>query len=81
MINWKLRLKNKTTLLSLAATIVAFVYQICSIFGYAPPIAEDQITQLVGIVVNILVAIGVVVDPTTKGISDSARAKMYNEPK
>lgn len=79
-INWTLRLQNKATLAALAATVLAFAYQLCGIFGIVPPISQDSLMQLVGIVLNILVALGVVTDPTTSGLSDSARALGYDEP-
>lgn len=79
-INWTLRLQNKATLAALAATVLAFAYQLCGIFGIVPPVSQDSLLQLVGIVLNILVALGVVTDPTTSGLSDSARALGYDEP-
>lgn len=79
-INWTLRLQNKATLAALAATVLAFAYQLCGIFGIVPPISQDSLLQLVGIVLNILVALGVVTDPTTSGLSDSDRALGYDEP-
>lgn len=79
-INWTLRLQNKATLAALAATVLAFAYQLCGIFGIVPPISQYSLLQLVGIVLNILVALGVVTDPTTSGLSDSARALGYDEP-
>jgi phi LC3 family holin len=79
-INWTLRLQNKATLAALAATVLAFAYQLCGIFGIVPPVSQDSLLQLVGIVLNILAALGVVTDPTTSGLSDSARALGYDEP-
>jgi len=35
-----------------------------------PPITEDTFMQFVGIVLNILMGLGVFIDPTTAGISD-----------
>ncbi len=78
--NWKLRLKNKATLIALIGTVVTFVYQILGIFNVVPPVSQDQITQIVGLALNILVGLGVIVDPTTKGVGDSALAKSYGEP-
>lgn len=79
-INWTLRLQNKATLAALAATVLTFAYQLCGIFGVVPAVSQDSLLQLVGIVLNILVALGVVTDPTTSGVSDSARALGYDEP-
>ena len=50
-------------------------------FDIVPPVTEDMATQLIAAVVNILVAFGVVIDPTTVGASDSQQALKYNEPK
>lgn len=80
-INWKLRLQNKATLAALIATVVAFVYQILGIFGVVPTISQDTIITGVGIVLNILVGIGVVVDPTTAGFKDTEQAMAYEEPR
>lgn len=80
-INWKLRLQNKATLAALIATVVAFVYQVLGIFGVVPAISQDTVITGAGIVLNILVAIGVVVDPTTEGINDSEQAMAYENPR
>ena len=79
-INWKVRLKNKTWLLAMLVAIVAFVYQMLGLLGVVPAVSQDQITQLIGLVVNILVALGIVVDPTTMGVTDSTRALHYDKP-
>ena len=80
-INWKLRILNKPTLAALIATIVAFVYQVLGIFGVVPAISQDTIITGVGILLNILVAIGVVVDPTTAGFKDTEQAMGYEKPR
>lgn len=81
MINWKLRLKNKTTLVTLIILVVGFIYQAISLFGVVPTVSEEQITNVLLLLVNIGVTVGVVVDPTTAGISDSTQALNYDEPK
>lgn len=80
-INWKLRLQNKVTLTSLLLASVAFIYQVLSILGATPAISQDNATSIVAIVVNVLLALGVVVDPTTSGVGDSQAALSYDEPK
>ena len=80
-INWILRLKNKATLTALIAAALAFGYQVAGIFGAVPPVSQDALAQVAMLLVNILVALGVVVDPTTAGIGDSSRAMEYTEPK
>ena len=80
-INWKVRFKNKTWLVTFLITVLAFVYQILGMFDIVPPITQDMATQLVTIVINMLVAVGVVIDPTTASISDSEQAMTYEERK
>lgn len=79
-INWKLRFENKVTLTAIVLAIIALVYQGLGLFGVVPSISEDQIVGIAGMVINLLVLLGVVVDPTTSGANDSERAMDYNEP-
>ena len=79
--NWKLRLLNKTTLTTLILAIVAFVYQVLGIFGVVPSVSQNDIINIVGIVINLLVGLGILVDPTTAGITDSEQAMTYETPK
>lgn len=79
-INWKLRLKNKTTAAALLTALVAFVYQVCGIFGVVPPVSQDQAFTFVSIILTVLVSLGILVDPTTAGIGDSERAMGYEKP-
>lgn len=72
MVNLKVRMKNKAFLITMAAAIVAFIYQILSICGITPAISEDEVTQIVGLIINVLVAVGIVADPTTPGVADNA---------
>lgn len=70
-----LRLKNKASLTAIIAAIVAAVYQILSLFSIVPAISQDAFVQTCGLVVNVLVLLGIVVDPTTPGIEDSEVTK------
>lgn len=80
-VNWKLRLKNKATLIPLLVAIVAAVYGVLAAVGVTPSVTQDEATNLVYTVVGILSAIGIVTDPTTAGLSDSEAAMSYDEPK
>ena len=80
-INWKLRLKNKVTLTAILLGIVAIVFQILGIFDVAPAVTENEIVQVVTMVIEVLALCGIVVDPTTSGISDSTQAMCYLEPR
>ena len=79
-INWKLRLKNRTTLLAILVAAVALVYRVLGLFGAVPAVPESQVTELCGMGIDILVLLGVVTDPTTRGICDSERALGYDRP-
>ena len=80
-INWKLRFQNKTTLTAIILALVALVYQGLGLFGVAPTISQDELTTVIGMVINLLCLLGIVVDPTTDGVSDSARALTYDTPR
>lgn len=79
-INWKLRLKNKATLAALAAAVIACAYQVLDIFNIAPAVSQEETTQAVMVILSIMAAVGIIIDPTTAGISDSERARQYNTP-
>lgn len=73
MINFKLRLKNKATLVALISAVFLMLQQ----FGLnIPTNIQDAVNTFVGI----LVILGIVTDPTTKGIADSERALTYIKP-
>ena len=73
-INWKLRFKNKATLLAIASTVILLIQQL----GFKLP---DNIADVVNTFLTLLVLLGVINDPTTEGISDSPKALTYSEPK
>ena len=73
--NFKLRLLNKATLISIASLIVSTIYQILGLLGIVPSISEDMVTQGIGILLNIVFAVGIITDPTTPGVKDSELAK------
>ena len=81
MINWKLRLKNKTTLTAIILAAVALVYQVLGVANVVPSISESAVVETAGMVINLLCLLGIVTDPTTKGLSDSSQALTYDEPK
>lgn len=74
MINWKLRFKNKVTLIALIGAIFLMLQQ----FGLDIP---KNIQDGVNTFVYVLVLMGVVNDPTTTGLTDSKQALEYEKPK
>lgn len=79
-INWKVRLKNKVFLASLAALVVTFVYSLLALLDIYPAVTQNMVMQIINQVLMLLAALGVIVDPTTAGIDDSNRAMGYEEP-
>lgn len=79
-INWKLRLQNKATLTAIVLSLISLIYQVLGLFNIIPPISESEVVNIVGMIINLLVLLGVVIDPTTEGIDDSIRAMNYEEP-
>lgn len=83
MINWKVRLKNKTFWLSLIPAILLLIQVVAAPFGLVLDFGElgNQLLAIVNAVFAILAILGIVTDPTTAGVGDSAQAMTYTEPK
>lgn len=79
-INWSLRFQNKVTLTALVLQVIAIVYAILGMLNVVPAIGEDVITNLAYMIIELFVLLGVVVDPTTKGVQDSDQAQQYTKP-
>ena len=83
MINWTVRLKSKQFWIGLVGILGTLISVIANSFGLTID-ANAWVTALDGVVTAVfavLALIGVVTDPTTSGISDSAQALEYKEPK
>lgn len=79
--NFILRLKNKATLTALVGAILIFIKQITEAFGIDLSEQIEQVSGLIGAIITFLVGIGVVTDPTTKGVKDSGITKTYTKPR
>ena len=82
-INWKVRLKNKTFWLSLIPAVLLLVQVVAAVFGYTLDLGDlgNKLLAVVNALFAVLSILGVVTDPTTKGVSDSTQALSYEEPK
>ena len=82
-INWTVRIKNKNFWLALIPAVLLLVQTVAAVFGYTLDLGEigNRLIAVVNAVFGVLVVLGVVVDPTTAGISDSKQARGYNFPK
>lgn len=79
-INWKVRFQNKVWLTSFIGLIVGFTFNMLSLFDIFPSITQHTIMKLVDNLLTFLGLIGVLIDPTTAGVSDSNRAMGYIVP-
>lgn len=82
MINWKVRIKNKWFWLAFIPAILTLIRAVAALFGFQidTETINAQLTAIIEALFAVLVIMGVVVDPTTKGVSDSDRARQYDEP-
>lgn len=82
MINWKVRAVNKAFWLTLIPALALLVTAVCDVFGIQLDLTgiTAKLVAVVEAVFAVLVVIGVVNDPTTKGIKDSDRAMTYQKP-
>ena len=82
-INWTVRFKNKTFWIAFIPALLLLAQQVCALFGITLNVSEltEQLIAIVGTIFTILALVGVVTDPTTDGIHDSAQAMTYSTPK
>lgn len=83
MINWTVRLKNKTFWLSLIPAVLLLVQVVAEVFGITLDLGDlgNKLLAVVNALFAVLVILGVVNDPTTAGMSDSNQAMTYTKPK
>ncbi|WP_049399511.1 phage holin, partial [Staphylococcus capitis] len=80
-INWKNRLKNGTTLTAIIGALLLFVKQITEIFGIDISHQLEQVSGIIGTIITLLVGMGVVTNPNTKGVSDAGIDLDLNAPR
>lgn len=82
MINWKVRLKNKSFWLALIPAVLLLIQAVAALFGFELDLdfLGERLLAVVNAVFVVLTILGVVVDPTTQGVGDSERALGYDEP-
>lgn len=80
-INWKVRIKNPVFWTTIIPAVVACVYTVLGAFGVVPALTENMVLNIASAVITALTVLGVLVDPTTKGLSDSHMAMTYKAPR
>jgi phi LC3 family holin len=88
MINWKVRFNNRLWVVAFVSQLFILA-EVLLMGAHAAGITDFQLTEdikgwvlsLVNAVFMVLSTLGVIQDPTTAGMEDSARAMQYNVPK
>ena len=83
MINWKVRFANKAFWVALVPAVLLLIQVVAAVFGYTLDLGElgNKLLAVVNAVFAVLAILGVVADPTTAGVGDSALALTYDKPK
>ena len=83
MVNWKVRLKNKTFWVALIPALLLLIQVVAAVFGITLDLGDlgNKLLAVVNAVFAVLAILCIVADPTTKGVGDSAQALTYTKPK
>lgn len=83
MINWQVRIKSRQFWLSLIPAVLLLVQVIAAVFGFELDLGDigNKLLDVVNALFAVLAILGIVVDPTTEGVGDSAQALTYDRPK
>lgn len=83
MINWKIRMQNKTFWLALVPAFLLLIQAVAQVFNVGLDFTNlnKDLLGVVNALFTVLAIVGVVADPTTKGVGDSTQALTYSKPK
>ena len=83
MINWLVRIKNKTFWVTIIPALLLLIQAVAGVFGFQIDLGDigEKLLAVVNAVFAVLAILGIVTDPTTDGVSDSTQAMAYTEPK
>ena len=81
-INWKVRFKNKAFWIGFIPAVIILIQAIGTLFGFTFELrgVEDNLINVVEAVFAVLAVLGIVVDPTTIGLSDGFYGLQYTSP-
>ena len=82
-INWLVRIKNKNFWIAVIPATLLLIQVVLAVFGVTIDIGDlgNKLLAVVNAAFAVLSILGIVTDPTTKGISDSEQAMTYIKPK
>jgi len=83
MINWKVRLKNKTFWVTAVPAALLLAQAVLAVFGLQPDFTAlgEKLLTVINAAFSLLAILGIVTDPTTAGVGDSQLAMSYDRPK
>lgn len=83
MINWMVRIRNKNFWLAIIPAVLLLIQVVCNAFGVVIDFGQvsEKLIAIVNAAFVVLAMLGIVADPTTAGLSDSALAMTYEIPK
>ena len=79
-INLKVCFKNPVFWLTVIPAVITLVYTVLGAVGVVPSLSDDVVVNIITALISALTTVGVLVDPTTKGVGDSERAMGYDAP-
>ena len=81
-INWLVRIRNKAFWVAIVPAVLLLIQAIANVLGLTIDLGDlgNNLIAVINAVFVVLSILGIVVDPTTNGVSDSERALTYNEP-
>lgn len=82
-INWLVRIRNKVFWVTLIPAVLLLAQAVAALLGYQLDLSGlgERLKTVVEALFAVLAILGIVNDPTTKGVSDSRLALTYDEPK
>ena len=82
-INWIIRIKSKSFWLAIIPAVLLLIQVVAAVFGFGLDLGDlgNKLLAVVNAAFAVLAILGIVVDPTTQGVSDSTQALTYTEPK
>ena len=83
MINWRVRIRNKWFWLTLIPALLVLIRTVAAVANIDMDLTDlgTKLTAVIEAVFAVLAILGIVVDPTTEGVSDSLQAMTYEYPK
>lgn len=78
--NWKNRICNKTTLITLIGVVILFIFKLCQLIGLSPDATQfENVYTLFECIIIGAAAVGIITDPNTPGVFDGGKHEEFNQ--